>query len=101
MIAVVHAGLSRAYPAFSRDEMLDLAAGFAELKRSINGISDSVLSERLAELQAAGLVIRSVDAGPPVSVSYGLSDAGSALLPALQALSHWAEQNLPDADAAS
>jgi DNA-binding HxlR family transcriptional regulator len=73
-------------------------AGFAELRRSVSGISDSVLSERLNELQIAGLVLRSVEPGPPVSVSYGLSDAGSALLPALQALTAWASQNLPRAD---
>jgi DNA-binding HxlR family transcriptional regulator len=73
-------------------------AGFAELKRSVRGISDSVLSERLSELQGAGLVLRSVEPGPPVSVSYGLSEAGAALLPAMHALSAWASQNLHDTD---
>ena len=72
-------------------------AGFAELRRAVAGISDSVLSERLGELSSAGLVARSVDDGPPVSVSYGLTPAGSALLPALEALSAWAAQNLAPA----
>jgi len=72
-------------------------AGFAELRRRVDGISDSVLSERLAELQATGLVIRSVESGPPVSVSYVLSKAGAALIPAMHELSAWASQNLPDA----
>jgi DNA-binding HxlR family transcriptional regulator len=76
-------------------------AGFAELKRRVDGISDSVLSERLAELQATGLVIRSVESGPPVSVSYVLSGAGAALIPAMHELSAWASQNLPDAAPAS
>ncbi len=76
-------------------------AGFAELKRSVSGISDSVLSERLTELQGAGLVIRSVEPGPPVSVSYGLSEAGAALIPAMHALSAWASENLPDASPVS
>ena len=31
-------------------------SGFAELKRRVEGISDSVLSDRLAELQGAGLI---------------------------------------------
>jgi len=48
-------------------------AGFAELKRAVNGISDSVLSDRLTELGQAGLVERSVSDGPPVSVSYDLA----------------------------
>src|SRR3954452_15359928 len=69
-------------------------AGFAELKRGL-GISDSMLSERLLELTRAGLVERTVDAGPPVAVSYALTDNGQAVLPALQALTTWAQRNLP------
>jgi DNA-binding HxlR family transcriptional regulator len=70
-------------------------AGFAELRRAVGGISDSVLSERLSELGSAGLVVRSVDAGPPIAVSYDLTAAGRALLPALDALGAWAAENLP------
>lgn len=71
------------------------ASGFAELRRNVTGISDSVLSERLSELQAAGLIVRAVDPGPPVAVIYQLSEAGSALIPALHALSAWASENFP------
>jgi DNA-binding HxlR family transcriptional regulator len=70
--------------------------GFAELARRVEGISDSVLSDRLTELQGAGLVDRSVDPGPPVSVTYALSGAGAALIPAMQELSAWAAANLAD-----
>jgi len=70
-------------------------AGFAELKRAVTGISDSVLSERLSELAGAGLVLRTVDAGPPVAVTYHATAAGQALVPALEALSKWAAGNLP------
>jgi DNA-binding HxlR family transcriptional regulator len=68
-------------------------AGFAELKRGL-GISDSMLSDRLLELTRAGLVERTVDTGPPVAVSYALTDSGQAVLPALQALTTWAKENL-------
>lgn len=68
-------------------------AGFAELKRTL-GISDSMLSDRLAELTRAGLVERTVDTGPPVAVSYALTDNGRAVLPALDALTTWARENL-------
>jgi DNA-binding HxlR family transcriptional regulator len=68
-------------------------AGFAELKRGL-GISDSMLSDRLVELTRAGLVERTVDTGPPVAVSYALTDNGQAVLPALQALTTWAQENL-------
>jgi len=70
-------------------------AGFAELKRAVAGISDSVLSERLAELVSAGLVRRTVLDGPPVSVTYQATESGQALLPALDALTSWAAENLP------
>jgi DNA-binding HxlR family transcriptional regulator len=69
--------------------------GFAELRRQVIGISDSVLAERLVELHTAGLVERDVQPGPPVSVTYELSDGGTALVPALHALSAWALGNLP------
>jgi DNA-binding HxlR family transcriptional regulator len=71
------------------------SSGFAELKRNVQGISDSVLSERLSELQQAGLITRSVVPGPPLSVSYELSDTGNALIPAMHALSTWASENFP------
>jgi DNA-binding HxlR family transcriptional regulator len=70
-------------------------AGFAELRRAVGGVSDSMLSERLSELAGAGLVLRTVDPGPPVSVTYQLAPAGSALLPAMQELTAWAAANLP------
>lgn len=70
-------------------------AGFAELKRGL-GISDSMLSDRLAELSRAGLVARTVDDGPPLSVSYTLTDAGAALRPALDVLADWARDNLTE-----
>lgn len=70
-------------------------AGYADLRRRVEGISDSVLAERLGELQDAGLVARHVAPGPPVAVSYALTAAGRALGPALEALSTWASANLP------
>ena len=68
-------------------------ASFGDLKRGL-GISDSMLSDRLAELGRAGLVDRNVEPGPPVAVSYTLTDSGRAILPALQALTSWASENL-------
>ncbi len=54
-----------------------------------------MLSERLGELAAAGVVERIVLGGPPVSVTYRLTDSGQALLPAIHALTDWARLNLP------
>ena len=69
-------------------------AGFRELSRATGGISDSVLSDRLSDLAAAGLVARTVDEGPPLAVSYALTDRGKALIPALEQISLWAQEHL-------
>lgn len=70
-------------------------AGFRDLSRAINGISDSVLSDRLAELATGGLINRTVVEGPPLAVSYDLTDRGRALMPALEQIAFWARENLP------
>jgi DNA-binding HxlR family transcriptional regulator len=71
-------------------------AGFRELARAIDGISDSVLSDRLADLTKGGLITRTVDEGPPLAVSYALTERGRALMPALDQIAVWAQENLPD-----
>jgi DNA-binding HxlR family transcriptional regulator len=76
-------------------------AGFRELSRAIDGISDSVLSDRLSGLVRAGLVSRTVDDGPPVSVAYALTPRGRALIPALEELARWAHEHLPPEDASA
>ena len=69
-------------------------AGFRELSRAIPGISDSVLSDRLSGLADGGLIVRRVDEGPPVAVSYELTERGRALMPALEQIALWAQANL-------
>jgi DNA-binding HxlR family transcriptional regulator len=74
-------------------------ASFVTLRRAVSGISDTVLSDRLAELAEAGLLARAVTAGPPVSVSYRLTEAGEELAPMLDQLGAWAQKNMvPAAD---
>ncbi|MEV0036655.1 winged helix-turn-helix transcriptional regulator [Streptomyces sp. NPDC056909] len=69
---------------------------FVELRRAVPGISERMLSDRLAELAALDLVIREVDPGPPLRVSYRLAAAGLALRPAMSELTQWANAHLPD-----
>ncbi|MDX2912747.1 MULTISPECIES: winged helix-turn-helix transcriptional regulator [Streptomyces] len=70
-------------------------AHFVDLRRAIPGISERMLSDRLTELGAAGLVLREVDDGPPLRVVYRLTEAGTALEPALRELKDWAGVHLP------
>ncbi|MDQ0954384.1 DNA-binding HxlR family transcriptional regulator [Streptomyces phaeochromogenes] len=78
--------------------LMERPVGFADLRRAIPGISERMLSDRLTELGAAALVVREVDEGPPLRVSYRLTEAGAALEPALKELAAWAEKHLPAAD---
>lgn len=71
-------------------------AYFAEVRRALPRISERMLSDRLSELVDAGLVVREVDPGPPLRVSYGLTESGRAIRPALYELGRWAERYLPE-----
>jgi DNA-binding HxlR family transcriptional regulator len=68
---------------------------YRQISRAVGDISDSVLTDRLTELTRAGLVVRRVQEGPPVAVTYELSASGRALIPALEQISRWAQQHLP------
>lgn len=65
---------------------------FAELKRSIPGLSDRLLSQRLRELEEAGLMTREVENDHQVKVTYRLTAMGEGLRPAVLTLREWACQ---------
>jgi DNA-binding HxlR family transcriptional regulator len=65
---------------------------FAELKESVPGMSDRLLSCRLKELEEAGLVRREVHQGNRVRVSYELTQKGHSLEPVMGGLRDWARQ---------
>jgi DNA-binding HxlR family transcriptional regulator len=73
-------------------------AYFVDLRRAVPGISERMLSDRLTELGAARLLVREVDEGPPLRVSYRLTEAGAALAPALDLLGEWAKEHLPESE---
>jgi DNA-binding HxlR family transcriptional regulator len=68
---------------------------FGELAKAVPGLSDRLLSQRLRELEDAGVVERSVEAGTPVKVTYSLTEKGSDLRPTLTELQAWARRWKP------
>ena len=65
---------------------------FNEIAEQVPGISDRLLAERLRELEENGIVKRDVECGPPVRVSYTLTQAGTELDGTVRALATWAER---------
>jgi DNA-binding HxlR family transcriptional regulator len=63
---------------------------FAELREGIPGITDRMLSERLQELEAEGIVERLVIPETPVRVEYSLTPKGRALAKPVDAIGRWA-----------
>ena len=67
-------------------------ARYCTLREAVPEISDRMLSERLRELEAEGIVERIVLPETPVRVEYKLTPKGEALEPTLKALGKWAER---------
>ncbi|WP_289201051.1 winged helix-turn-helix transcriptional regulator [Phocaeicola sartorii] len=65
---------------------------FGELKNSIGGVSQKVLTAQLRDMEENGLVNRKVYAEVPPKVEYSLTDLGYSLKPILDALQNWGEE---------
>jgi DNA-binding HxlR family transcriptional regulator len=98
-LARAFAFLGKRWNAMLLGALSDRDSGFRQLARDVPGISDSMLSDRLSALAAAGLITRTVDEGPPTSVTYSLTERGRALMPALAQISAWAQEHLPPDEA--
>ncbi|MDO4919611.1 helix-turn-helix domain-containing protein [Kocuria sp.] len=66
---------------------------FNELRRSIEGISQKMLTQNLRTLERDGLVRRTVFDTAPVTVQYELTDLGATLIEPLAGLRAWSEQH--------
>jgi DNA-binding HxlR family transcriptional regulator len=64
---------------------------FNQLREAVPGITPKLLSERLRELEAAGVVERRVTASVPVLVEYRMTPKGLALRELVGALQTWAD----------
>ena len=65
---------------------------FNELRASLEGISQKVLTNSLRELEADGIVIRTVFPEVPPRVEYSLSELGETMRPVLDAMQRWGEE---------
>ena len=62
---------------------------FNELQKSLEGISQKVLTESLRSMEADGIIVRTVYAEVPPRVEYSLSELGETMRPILDAMEQW------------
>jgi DNA-binding HxlR family transcriptional regulator len=65
---------------------------FTQIAAAVPDLSDRLLSERLKDLEANGVVERQVEPGPPIRVRYALTAKGRSLEPAVVELRAWAQR---------
>lgn len=70
-------------------DLLDGTKRFNELKRSVSGITQKVLTSHLRDMEAAGLVNRKVYPEVPPKVEYTLTETGLSLKPILDSMVLW------------
>jgi DNA-binding HxlR family transcriptional regulator len=69
---------------------------FGDIQRGVPGLSAKLLAERLKDLEAEGLVTRTVHPETPVRIVYGLTDKGRDLAEVVEALQRWATKWVPE-----
>jgi DNA-binding HxlR family transcriptional regulator len=73
-------------------DLMDGTCRFGELKKSIAGISQKVLTSNLREMESSGLLTRKVYPEVPPRVEYTLTETGYSLRPVLDAMRDWGDE---------
>jgi DNA-binding HxlR family transcriptional regulator len=84
--------LGKRWTAIIIKALLEGPKRFTEIGHTLEVISDRMLSERLKELEAAGVVLRRVLPTTPVHVEYELTEKGHSLSTVMDAISSWADK---------
>ena len=71
---------------------------FSELRRSVTGISQRMLTRTVRALERDGLVTRTIYPEIPPRVEYELTDLGNTLIPPVLSLAEWAMRNAEEID---
>lgn len=81
--------------------LLEGPRGFNELARVIGGCNPATLAQRLENLEACGLVAKTVHSTMPPRTSYALTRAGEALQDVIAAIDRWGQRHARKAHASS
>jgi len=72
---------------------------FIELSKGINGISQKMLTQQLRQLEADGIICRTVYPEVPPKVEYSLTELGRSLGPILEEMNQWGKKHMAQIDA--
>ncbi|KPC77909.1 HxlR family transcriptional regulator [Thermoactinomyces vulgaris] len=72
--------------------LLEQTSRFRDIREQIPLMSERMLAERLKELEAHGIVERTVYPETPVRIEYALTEKGEALAPVIDSIQNWAEE---------
>ena len=76
-------------------ELLAGSTRFNDLRRGLPRMSPALLSQRLKELEEAGVVARTPVPGEPTIHEYGLTEAGQELQPLIESFGKWGQRWIP------
>jgi len=69
---------------------------FSEIKKEVGGITNKTLSNNLDRMQEQGIVERKVEDEKPVKITYELTDFGKRLMPLIEEMINWGQNNLKE-----
>ena len=78
-----------AYSVYNAEE-----ARFSELQEDVGGITNKTLSNNLDRMEEQGIIDRNVEDEKPVKIIYSLTDFGEKLMPLVQEMLSWGQDNL-------
>ncbi len=71
---------------------------FSELQEEVGGITNKTLSNNLDRMQDQGIVNRNVENKKPVKITYELTEFGERLLPLIEEMVSWGQNNLKEGE---
>ena len=84
--------LSRPWTALFLGILQEWSLRFSEIRERGEGLGDKMLSARLKEIEARGLVVRRVEPGSSVRVGYALTPQGAAFNKVAEAIQTWGQE---------
>jgi DNA-binding HxlR family transcriptional regulator len=92
--------ISDKWVALAVKSLMDGPKRYSEVSHQLAGVSQKMLTQTLRGLERDGMLTRTVTPSVPVRVDYELTPLGESLAGLLGQLKTWAEQHMPDVEAA-